>query len=114
MKITRLENCEKAPVGMAGAMGAFRQVPIGRADGSPNISFRVFTVKPGGHTPHHTHESEHLNYIISGEGEVLEGEIPREIRQGDFILVPPNVLHQYRNTGDEPLVFICAVMGKYE
>jgi quercetin dioxygenase-like cupin family protein len=114
MKITRLEDCETTPVNIEGALSAFRQVPIGRADGSPNISFRVFTVEPGGHTPHHTHESEHLNFIISGEGEVMEGDTPRPVRQGDFVFVPPGERHQYRNTGDGPLVFICAVQTKYE
>jgi len=114
MKITRLERCEKTSVEIDGALDAFRQVPIGRADSSTNISFRVFTVEPGGHTPHHAHESEHLNYIMSGTGEVVEGETPRPVRQGDFVFVPPNERHQYRNTGQEPLVFICAVTTKYE
>ena len=114
MKITRLENCESNAVVMEGAAGASRQVPIGKADGAPNFSARVFTLEPGGHTPHHVHESEHLNYIISGKGVAMEGEIPRDIREGDFILVKPDQLHQYRNTGDEPLVFMCVVPSKYE
>jgi quercetin dioxygenase-like cupin family protein len=114
MKITRLDNCEKTAVAMEGASGASRQVPIGKNDGAPNFSIRVFTLEPGGHTPHHTHESEHLNYVLSGEGVAMEGETPREIRQGDFILVTPNELHQYRNTGDQPLKFMCMVPTKYE
>lgn len=114
MKITRLENCEKNPVTADGALKAFRQVPIGKADGAPNFSMRVFTVEPGGHTPHHRHDSEHLNYIISGSGEVMEGDTPRKIRQGDFIFVASSETHQYRNTGKEPLVLICAVPSKYE
>lgn len=114
MKIVRLENTEAMPVDMEGAAGASRQVPIGKADGAPNFSARVFTLQPGGHTPHHTHESEHLNYVLSGRGVALEGETPREIRQGDYILVRPNELHQYRNTGDEPLVFMCVVPTQYE
>jgi quercetin dioxygenase-like cupin family protein len=44
----------------------------------------------------------------------MDGEVPREVREGDFILVKPNELHQYRNTGDEPLVFMCAVPSQYE
>jgi quercetin dioxygenase-like cupin family protein len=114
MKITRLEECESSAVAMEGASGAFRQVPIGKADGAPNFSARVFTLEPGGHTPHHTHESEHLNYIVSGMGVAMEGETPREIREGDYILVKPNELHQYLNTGDEPLIFMCVVPSKYE
>ncbi|UCF32057.1 MAG: cupin domain-containing protein [bacterium] len=114
MKITRLENCEKKAVELEGASGAFRQVPIGRADGAPNFSIRVFTLEPGGHTPHHSHESEHLNYVLSGVGVALEGETARKIRQGDFILVQPREVHQYRNEGDEPLVFMCMVPSRYE
>ena len=114
MKITRLEDCESKPVTMEGASGAFRQLPIGKADGAPNFSARVFTLEPGGHTPHHIHESEHINFVISGAGVAMEAETPRDIREGDFILVKPGELHQYRNTGDEPLVFMCVVPTQYE
>ena len=114
MKITRLENCQKTAVAMEGALRAFRQVPIGKSDGAPNISIRVFTVEPGGHTPHHSHDSEHLNYVISGAGEVMEGETPRPVTQGNFVFVAPKEHHQFRNTGDEPLVFMCIVPSQYE
>ena len=114
MKITHLEICESNAVNMEGASGASRQVPIGKADGAPNFSARVFTLEPGGHTPHHVHKSEHLNYIISGVGVALEGETPRDIKEGDFILVKPDQPHQYRNTGNEPLVFMCVVPSQYE
>jgi quercetin dioxygenase-like cupin family protein len=114
MKITRLESCEILPVQMEGAQGAGRQVPLGKADGTPNFSIRVFTLDVGGHTPHHTHESEHLNYILEGCGEVLDGETPRTVRQGDFILVSPHEKHQYRNTGNQPLVFMCMVPTAFE
>jgi quercetin dioxygenase-like cupin family protein len=114
MKITRLEDCTKTSVSMTGAAGASRQVPIGKADGAPNFSIRVFTLEPGGHTPHHRHESEHLNYVLEGEGIALEGENPRAIKAGDFVLVKPQELHQYRNTGAEPLVFMCMVPSQYE
>lgn len=114
MKITRLDDCEKTQVSMRGANGATRQLPIGKIDGAPNFSIRVFTLEPGGHTPHHVHESEHLNYVLEGEGVAMERETPRPIRQGDFVLVKPNELHQYRNTGDQPLVFMCMVPSQYE
>ena len=114
MKITNLQECASTVVNMEGAVGATRQVPIGKADGAPTFSIRVFTLEPGGHTPHHIHESEHLNYIISGNGEVMEGDTPKAVRQGDFVLVTPNEKHQYRNPGKEPLVFMCMVPSQYE
>lgn len=114
MKITNLKQCEKSPVNLNGASKASRQVPIGKADGAPNFSIRVFTLEPGGHTPHHLHDSEHLNYVISGQGEVMNGEQPSPVSAGDFVLVNPQEKHQYRNTGDAPLVFMCMVPSQYE
>ena len=114
MKITHLNECETQPIDMIGVVGAIKQVPLGKADGAPNFSIRVFTLEPGGHTPHHIHESEHLNYILEGNGEVMEGDTPRSISKGDFILIKPLEKHQYRNTGETPLVFMCIVPTEYE
>jgi quercetin dioxygenase-like cupin family protein len=55
-----------------------------------------------------------LNYILSGKGIAMEGDTPREVREGDFILVKPQEVHQYRNTGRGPLVFMCMVPSQYE
>ena len=114
MKITRLESCEVMPVDMQGVKDASKQIPIGKADGAPNFSIRVFTIQPGGHTPHHSHDSEHLNYILEGSGEVLEGDRPRPVGVGDYVLVKPHEKHQYRNTGEIPLKFMCMVPKAYE
>jgi quercetin dioxygenase-like cupin family protein len=114
MKITRLEDCPQKTVEMAGAAGAQRQTPIGKADGAPNFSLRVFTLTPGGHTPHHEHPFEHVNYVLEGSGEILSDQGPHPIRRGDFLLVAPGERHQYRNTGSVPLVFMCLVPSAYE
>ena len=47
MKITRLSECETTPVNMEGIQGVIKQVPVGKADGAPNFSIRVFTVEIG-------------------------------------------------------------------
>ena len=63
MKITSLNQEPSTPMTMEGAAGVVKQLPLGVADGAPNFSFRVFTLEPGGHTPYHIHEAEHLNYV---------------------------------------------------
>ncbi|MFA6617718.1 MAG: cupin domain-containing protein [Candidatus Neomarinimicrobiota bacterium] len=116
MLIKKIENVDKHAVNMKGIKNAFRQLPIGKADNTPNFSFRVFTLEPGGHTPYHIHEWEHLNYFISGKGAIKdeEGQI-HEVGPGDFSLLMPHEKHQYLNTSEsEDLVFICAVMKEYE
>ncbi len=115
MIIKSLEDVPGTPVEMDGVVGATRQLVMGAADGVPNFSLRVFTLAPGGHTPHHQHVAEHLNYIIAGEGAMIDedGEA-HPVVAGQFAFVPPHQKHQFRNTGDEPFQFICAVPKEYE
>jgi quercetin dioxygenase-like cupin family protein len=116
MKITRLEETEKTRMNMDGAKEVWKQIPIAKADGTPNFSLRVFTVMPGGHTPYHTHPFEHLNYVIDGQGAVVMANgHERPVNKGDFILVLPDEKHQYKNTAStDPLVIICGVPKEYE
>ncbi|MCK4303527.1 MAG: cupin domain-containing protein [Candidatus Eisenbacteria sp.] len=114
MKIVRLEDCRKRPVEMEGVKGAFKQVPLGKADGAPTFSVRVFTVEPGGHTPQHAHPFEHVNYVLEGSGELVSKDGAKTIREGDFVLVDPDEPHQYKNHSDVPLVFMCIVPRHYE
>jgi len=114
MKITRLEQCPAQGVDMEGVQGASKQVPLGVSDGVPNFSIRVFTLEPGGHTPHHAHDAEHLNYVLDGQGEVMGDQGPRPITEGDYVFIAPHERHQYRNTGPVPLRFLCMVPKEYE
>ncbi len=116
MKISNLNNVEKIRANVEGAKDVFKQVPISSRDGSPNFSFRVFTVEPKGHTPFHTHPFEHLNYVIEGHGSLVEeGGEEREVKKGDFVLILPNEKHQYKNrSAKDPFLIICAVPKEYE
>jgi len=113
--IRKLREVEKTSVDMDDVAGITKQLVIGSADGVPNFSFRVFTLAPGGHSPHHRHDVEHVNYVISGKGALVDAEGNlNPLEQGDFAFVAPQDVHQFRNTGDEPFVFICAVPKSYE
>ncbi len=116
MKVTSLDKVEKVRMDMEGAKDAFKQIPISRADGTPHVSVRVFTIEPDGHTPYHAHAFEHLNYVIQGHGSlVAEDGTERPVKQGDFVLVLPGEKHQYKNAAqDQPLIMICAVPKEYE
>ncbi len=115
MIIRKLEDIPESPVAMDGVKGIKKQLVLGSADGVPGFSFRVFTVEPGGHSPHHSHTVEHLNYVISGSGALVDGEGNlNAINAGEFAFVAPDDVHQFRNTGDQPFVFICAVPREYE
>jgi quercetin dioxygenase-like cupin family protein len=82
---------------------------IAQADGAPHFALRVFEVQPGRTTPHHSHWWEHEVFVLDGTGMVAteEGDFP--LAPGTAVFVPGNVLHQFRNTGEGLLRFICLV-----
>ena len=47
--------------------------------------------------------------VLEGAGEVYEGEQAHALRAGDVILVKPDEVHQFRNTGDSPMRFLCLI-----
>ena len=115
MKIVSLDQVKKDKVHMEGAEGAWKQVPLSRDDGAPVYSYRVFTVEPGGFTPYHQHPYEHMNYVIEGEGALVnEAGEETPLAAGDFALVNPDEKHQYRNKGDKAFKMICGVPKEFE
>lgn len=109
MKVVHYEQMEAQPVEMEGAVGCRIRCLIGQEDGAPSFSMRQFEVAPGGHTPKHTHGYEHEVFVLEGTGQVLLGEEEYELRPGTVVLVPPGRLHQFRNTGNVPLAFLCLI-----
>jgi quercetin dioxygenase-like cupin family protein len=114
MLVTRLSEVEKTVPIMEGAKDIYKQVPLSVKDGVPTFSFRVFTIKPGGHTPFHQHPFEHMNYVIKGRGALVAPGRELELNKGDFALVLPGEKHQFKNTGKGDLIIICAVPKEYE
>lgn len=82
---------------------------VGPADDAPRFAMRVFEVEPGRSSPQHSHREEHEIFILAGAGALWTqaGETP--LRPGDVAFVPPDVEHQFLNTGPEVLRFICVV-----
>lgn len=116
MKVIALDKVGKNKVQMDGAAGAWKQLPLGSKDGAPVYSFRVFTLEPGGNTPYHSHPFEHMNYVIEGQGELVdEAGNQHPLNEGDFALVSPGEKHQYRNVSSgKSFRMICGVPKEYE
>ena len=109
MKVIHTEQIEAAPVDMEGAVNCCIRCLIGPDDAAPSFSMRQFEVAPGGHTPKHAHAYEHEVFVLEGSGVALEGEREHPLRPGSAVYVPPNQLHQFRNTGPGPLKFLCLI-----
>ena len=104
-----LASVEKQNVTMAGAERVRMQLLCGPGDGAPTFAMRKFEVEPGGCTPRHYHDYEHEVLILAGTGSVFGNGQENAIQAGDVLFVPANEVHQFCNTGNAPLEFICLV-----
>jgi quercetin dioxygenase-like cupin family protein len=109
MKVVNYQQVNAAPVNMEGSHNCSVRWLIGEADGAPSFAMRQFEVAPGGYTPRHFHDYEHEVFVLEGNGVVVEDRIEHALKPGDVILVKPNEIHQFRNTGASPLKFLCLI-----
>ncbi len=77
--------------------------------GAENFAMRFFEMDPEGYSPFHSHAWEHEVFILEGEGIVVGGGEERKFRTGDVIFVPPNEKHQFKNTGETTVKFLCLI-----
>ena len=79
-------------------------------------SGRVY-LKPGESCGEHSTEAHEEQLVfLSGKGTALIGkeQMACEIGEGKIIYIPPYTIHNMKNTGTEPLVYIyCVVPVKY-
>ncbi|MEM7455406.1 MAG: cupin domain-containing protein [Planctomycetota bacterium] len=109
MKVNHYEDVEQKPVEMPGSSGCKVRWLVGKEDGAPNFSMRQFEVEAGGYTPRHSHPYEHEVFVLAGEGIVMEDDVEHRIKAGDTLYVVPGEIHQFKNTGDTPLKFLCLI-----
>jgi len=109
MKHANYKDVLLEEMNVEGAKGAKIRWLIGEKDGSPNFAKRMFEIEVGGNTPYHTHNFEHVIFVLEGEGKVVieNGELP--MNHWDAIFIEPNAWHQFVNTGDKPLIFLCSI-----
>lgn len=88
---------------------ASMKVLITPEDGWEGNYMRVVELGVGGYSPKHTHDWPHINYIIEGEGSLFLNGVENPIKAGSYAFVPSNELHQFSNTSDVKLKFICIV-----
>jgi len=109
MRVQNYQDVDMKEVEMEGADGCRVRQLVGQVDQAPNFAMRQFEVAPGGHTPKHFHDYEHEVFVLEGEGVVVDGDQEQPLSSGDVVYVAPNDVHQFRNTGDSPMRFLCLI-----
>ncbi len=109
MKIEKSGNITKNTVEIEGAKDVEIRWLISKDDGAENFAMRMFEIKSGGFTPLHRHPHEHEVFVLEGEGVfVCEGK-EHELGREYVIFVPGDKEHQFKNTGDSVLRFLCLI-----
>jgi quercetin dioxygenase-like cupin family protein len=114
MPIKKYDDLVATEIQMDGASNVFKKVPIGEKEGWDGYTLRTFTLGSGGYTPRHSHDWEHVNYIVRGKGKLMIDGKAQDIIERDFAFVPPNTEHQFSNPYDEEFEFICIVPNRGE
>jgi quercetin dioxygenase-like cupin family protein len=97
------------PMAGDGIEGVVKRVLVSPEQGWDGWVMRLFDVDPGGHTPKHSHDWPHINFVASGNGVLfLDGE-EHALTPGSYAFVPSNHEHQFRAAPDAPLSFVCIV-----
>jgi uncharacterized RmlC-like cupin family protein len=80
--------------------------------GSQTLWVGLVTTPPGTDAGWHHHgDCESAIYVVSGRARFSwgkHGENTAEVSAGDFLSVPPNLIHREQALGDEPLVAVVA------
>jgi len=77
--------------------------------GAKHFAMRLFEMEPGGHSPFHHHPWEHEIFILEGQGLVRSERNENQFKQGDVIFIPSNEEHQFENTGETLVKFLCLI-----
>lgn len=109
MKITHFNDVLLEDVNIEGADRTKIRWLISQKDNAPHFAMRMFEVEAGGHTPFHSHDWEHEVFVLQGTGTLVTEEGEKPFQQWDVIYVEPHLKHQFKNTDDTLLRFLCVV-----
>jgi quercetin dioxygenase-like cupin family protein len=108
-KVFRFDTVKADDVETEGALKVKVRWLITKELGAPNFAMRVFEVDSSGQSPLHEHPWEHEVFVLEGLGQLFNGKKATQFKAGDVIFVPPNEMHQFKNSGKALLRFICLI-----
>lgn len=106
MPLRILHVSEDAPIAAPQKLGPYQiESLIPLADEGAGTAYRV-RIEPHSTTAVSYHKlAEEIYYVISGRGVALLNGVRHELKQGDFLRLPPCTTHGFI-TEDEPLIML--------
>ena len=112
MPVVKYNKCQFEEVRMDGVAKTTKATTVGPEEGWQKNAMRLFRINPGGFTPCHKHDWEHVNYVIEGSGRLTIDDETFELSERDMAFVPPNAEHQFQNPYNKVFEFICIVRAR--
>jgi quercetin dioxygenase-like cupin family protein len=86
--------------------GATYQTLVGDEAGSSEVRIGIQSSPPGYATPLHSHPYTEILTVLEGEGVawIKDGGAEMALKPGMTVVLPADVAHAFRATGDKPLV----------
>ena len=109
MKLKKFEENEVQPYPSGSSRNTTGRVAIGKKEGAKNYCMRILEIGEDGCTAFHTHDWEHEVFIHQGCGKVFGNGQWHDFASGDTVFMPPNEEHQFKNTGDKPILMVCVI-----
>ncbi len=109
MKLVNYQDVTLEDVNVEGSSATKIRWMISQKDNAPNFALRMFEVGPGGHTPFHQHDWEHEVFVLEGNGAFVTDDGEKPFSTWDVIYVDPNIMHQFKNTGEGMMRFLCII-----
>ncbi len=112
MPVIKYNEIDRTDVNIEGVKSITKARVITDEHGWDGHCLRVFVIGKDGFTPEHSHDWEHVIHVIKGNGEVTIDGTKHDLSERDFVYVPPNSIHQFKNRNDMDFEFICIVPKK--
>jgi len=109
IKIGRKDDLIAREVDEEHALKTQKRVIFSPAEHWDSHVMRIFTLEEGGQTFRHQHEWPHWVFVLEGEGAVITEEKSYPLGRGSYVFVPPELRHNFENTGEEKFEFMCIV-----
>ncbi len=107
--IGNIKELESIKIVHPEAKNSSMKVLVSELEGWQDHVMRLVEVEVGGFTPKHAHPWPHINFMVSGTGELMIEGKATQVEKGSYAFVPSNTLHQFKNTGKDTFKFICIV-----
>lgn len=89
--------------------GLFGKVFLKEALGLTGMELSLNKIPPGGQSPflHRHAEHEELYLVVGGRGQIQVNGRIADLREGSAVRVAPDGVRAIRNSGSEPLYYVC-------